>query len=66
MSTHNICFYGELEKIIPEYHQILLLNNSSEFLTKLPHMQDSLFHDFKVYFMAVEVSTENTILSRTV
>ena len=34
MSTHNICFYGELEKIISElssqnYHQILLLNKSS-------------------------------------
>ena len=50
MSTHNICFYAEIRKIIPElspytpttyvfvenwrklsqnYHQILLLNNSS-------------------------------------
>ena len=29
MSTHNICFYGEMEKIIQNYHQILLLNKSS-------------------------------------
>ena len=28
MSTHNICFYGELEKLSHNYHQILLLNNS--------------------------------------
>ena len=29
MSTHNICLYGELEKITQNYHQILLLNKSS-------------------------------------
>ena len=25
MRGHNICFYAELTKIIPNYHQILLL-----------------------------------------
>ena len=34
MSTHNICFYGELDKIIPYYH-LILLNNSSETVTAL-------------------------------
>ena len=29
MSTHNICFYGELRKDITELSQILLLNKSS-------------------------------------
>ena len=28
MSTHNICFYGEIRKLSQNYHQILLLNNS--------------------------------------
>ena len=27
MSTHNICFYGKLEKMIPELSSIILLNN---------------------------------------
>ena len=36
MSTHNICFYGEIRKIIQNYHQILLLNNSSELWLELP------------------------------
>ena len=31
MSTHNVCFYGELEKII---HQILFLNKFSWSVTK--------------------------------
>ena len=31
MSTHNICFFMEnRRKLSPNYHQILLLNNSSE------------------------------------
>ena len=29
MSTHSICFYGEIRKISQNYHQMLLLNNSS-------------------------------------
>ena len=29
MSTHNICFYGELEKIIPELSPNTSLNKSS-------------------------------------
>ena len=30
MNTHNICFYGELKKIIPcLHHQILLLHNDT-------------------------------------
>ena len=29
MSTHNIGFYAELEKMSQSYRQILLLNNSS-------------------------------------
>ena len=30
MSTHNICFYGEIgKKLTKNYHQILLLNNAS-------------------------------------
>ena len=31
MSTHNIDFMIKLEKIIPNYHQILLLNKSSDY-----------------------------------
>ena len=30
MSTHNICFYGELEKIILKISPKLLLKNSSD------------------------------------
>ena len=30
MSTHNIRFYRDMEKIISNYHQILLLNNFSD------------------------------------
>ena len=30
MSTNNICFYGELEKIIPEFIINTLLNNSPD------------------------------------
>ena len=26
MSTHNVCFYGELEKIIPEFPEGLLMS----------------------------------------
>ena len=26
ISTHNICIYGEIEKIILNYHQVLLIN----------------------------------------
>ena len=32
MSTHNICFYGELEKNIPELSAKLVLNNSSGYI----------------------------------
>ena len=28
MSGHNICFYAKLIKIIPTYHQILLLSSA--------------------------------------
>ena len=35
MSTHNICFYGEIRKDIQELYQIHLLNNSSVF-TSVP------------------------------
>ena len=31
MRGHNICFYAELTKIIPNYHQILPLIKSSEY-----------------------------------
>ena len=34
MHTHNICFYGEIRKIILELSQILHLNNSSELYFK--------------------------------
>ena len=30
MSTHNICFYGELKKIIPELSPNILFNMSSD------------------------------------
>ena len=29
MSTHNICFYGDIKNISQNYHQIFLLNKSS-------------------------------------
>ena len=29
MSTHNMCFYGEIRKLSQNYHQILLLNSSA-------------------------------------
>ena len=29
LEGHNICFYAEITKIIPNYHQILPLNYSS-------------------------------------
>ena len=29
MSTNNKCFYGEIRKLIPDYHQIPLLHRSS-------------------------------------
>ena len=32
---HNICFYAELTKIIPNYHQILSLIQSSVYTLKL-------------------------------
>ena len=31
MRIHNICFYAELTKIIPNYHQILPLIKSSAY-----------------------------------
>ena len=30
MSTHNLCFYREIKKIIQNYHQMLILYKSSE------------------------------------
>ena len=30
MRAHNICFYAELTKIIPNYHQILTLSRALE------------------------------------
>ena len=35
MSTHNICFYGEITKIIPKLSSITLLICSTEFIGKL-------------------------------
>ena len=43
MSTHKICFYGELVKIIPEYHQIRLLKKSSVVASEM-HMYVAITH----------------------
>ena len=43
MSTHNICFYGEIRKLSLSYHEILFLNSSS--ITRLVHMFEG-YHTF--------------------
>ena len=32
MRGHNICFYAELTKVIPNYHQILLLSRALKYI----------------------------------
>ena len=32
MNTHNMCFYGELETIVPEFTLISALRNARQFL----------------------------------
>ena len=46
MSTHNICFHGEIRKIIPELSPDILLNKSSEDYPK----DTLLFGSVKGYF----------------
>ena len=42
MSTHNVCFYGEI--LSQNYHQILLLSKSSVKSSKKTKLQVLTFH----------------------
>ena len=55
MSTHNICFYGELEKIIPKLSSN---NNSSVYLLvhEISHRQESVTQISKVWFVELELN----------
>ena len=44
MSTYNIWFHRELRKLSLNYHQILLLNNSSDYNMVCAMYRDALMH----------------------
>ena len=53
MRAHNVCFLPELTKIFPNYHQIILLIQSSAQLTEF---QIRLFYDMSETSVGLAVS----------
>ena len=69
MSTHNICFYGEISKIVPNYHQIpslsdplhLLLNCKSTKITQYATWQNAFSIKFKITLHKAVLQKSNLI-----
>ena len=65
MCSHNIYFYGELEKIIPEfYHQIHLLNNSSA-SSMIIHHTECMHFSCTIRFDSDKIGTFIPVLKTT-